>query len=60
MLVYPIFKGGMILIFLGIMIKITLLALQLENYFFAGMPFIGIGIGMVSYAAYKNKTISRR
>lgn len=57
MRINPFYKGGLLLILMGLIIKITVLVLQIENYLFAGMAFTAIGIGMIGYAIYKDKKI---
>ncbi len=57
MKIKPLYKGGLVMIVLGLIIKITVLVLQIENYLFAGMAFSAIGIGMIGYLIYKGKPI---
>ena len=55
MKINPIYKGGFLLIIIGLIIKITVLLLQIEDYIFAGLAFTAIGIGMIGYVIYQNK-----
>lgn len=57
MKINPLYKGGILLILMGLIIKITVLVLQIENYLYAGMAFTAIGIGMIGYCIYKDKQI---
>lgn len=57
MRINPLYKGGLLLILMGLIIKVTVLILEIENYLFAGMAFTVIGIGMIGYSIYKNKSI---
>ncbi len=57
MKINPLYKGGLLLILMGLIIKITVLVLDIPNYLYAGMAFSGIGIGMIGYAIYQNKSI---
>ena len=59
MKMYPIFKGGVILILLGLIIKVSVLLLDIQNYMFAGLAFTGIGIGMIGYSIYIDKLYIR-
>jgi len=61
MKINPIYKGGLLLILMGLVTKITALLIfgfPTSNYFFAGMGFTAIGIGMIGYVIYKNKSIN--
>lgn len=55
MKINPIYKGGLLLILIGLIIKITALILDMQNSFYAGMGFGVIGMGMIGYAIYKDK-----
>jgi len=60
MKINPIYKGGLLLILMGLIIKITVLVLDIPNYLYAGMGFSAIGIGMIGYVIFKNKSIIQK
>ena len=57
MKINPIYKGGLLMILVGLVIKITSLILDAPNSLFAGLAFTAIGIGMIGYAIYQDKII---
>ena len=59
MKMYPIFKGGIMLILLGLIIKVSVLLLDIQNFMFVGLTFTGIGIGMIGYSIYIDKLYIR-
>lgn len=60
MKINPLYKGGLLLILMGLIIKITVLVFDISNYLYAGMAFTAIGIGMIGYSIYQNKPIIQK
>ena len=57
MKINPLYKGGLLMILAGLVIRITALILEMPNSLYAGMAFTAIGIGMIGYSIYQDKII---
>ena len=58
MKVNPIYAGGLLMVFAGIVIKITAFILDTPDSLYAGMGFTVTGMGMIGYSIYKDRKIN--
>ena len=58
MKVNPIYASGLLMVFAGIVIKITALIFDTPDSLYPGMGFTVTGMGMIGYSIYKDRKIN--